>query len=118
MVISVAIQGTTLPFVASLFKIKDNDSSKYVEPDIEQMEFLEEKLIKLRVQVGSSFHNKSIIDMKLPKGVLLLLIERGNEKIFPKGNTKILERDSLLIFGEDQIKLEQLIKEWGKVEKE
>lgn len=117
-VISVAIQGTTISFVASLFKIKDTDSSKYVEPDIEQIEFLEEKLIKLKVQTGSSFHNKSIMDMKLPKGVLLLLIEREGEKIFPKGNTKILERDSLLIFGENQIKLDQLINEWGKVEKE
>jgi len=71
-VISVAIQGTTLPFVASLFGIKDTDNSKWVEHDLEQIEFMEEKMIKLKVQNGSSFHNKSLVDMKLPKGVLLL----------------------------------------------
>ena len=52
--------------------------------------------------------------MKLPKGVLLLLIERKNQRIFPRANTKILEFDSLLIFGEDQNKLDQLIEEWNR----
>lgn len=115
-VISVAIQGTTLSFVASFLGTKDTDKSKWIEPDIEQIEFMEEKMIKLKVSNGSSFHNKSIVDMKLPKGVLLLLIERKNQRIFPQANTKILESDSLLIFGEDQNKLDQLIEEWNKVE--
>ena len=115
-VISVAIQGTTLSFVATLFGIKDTESSKWIEPDLEQIEFMEEKMIKLKVKNGSSFHNKSVKDMQFEKGVLLLLIERNNHQIFPQANTKILEFDSLLIFGEDQNKLDQLIENWNKVE--
>lgn len=115
-VISVAIQGTTLSFAASILGIKDTESLKWVEPDLEQIEFMEEKMIKLKVKNKSSFHNKSVMDMHFKKGVLLLLIERDNHRIFPQANTKILESDSLIIFGEDQIKLDQLIEEWNSVE--
>lgn len=115
-VISVAIQGTTLPFVASLLRIKDTNNSKWKEPDLEEIEFMEEKMIKLKVKNKSSFHNKSVVEMEFPKGVLLLFIERKNKKVFPSANTKILEFDSLIILGENQNKLDQLIEEWNKVE--
>lgn len=42
---------------------------------------------------------KSVRDLKLPGGMLLLNIQRGNRQIVPRGNTLLEEGDVLTIFG-------------------
>ena len=43
------------------------------------------------------YHGKIIADIKLPDGCNIICITRGDELIIPRGRTKLLSNDELLI---------------------
>jgi Trk K+ transport system NAD-binding subunit len=49
------------------------------------------------VEMGSKIANKFLKDIEWPSGSLIVGLRRGSDEIIPKGNTKILPGDYLLI---------------------
>ncbi|WP_404815219.1 TrkA C-terminal domain-containing protein [Thermoanaerobacter ethanolicus] len=53
------------------------------------------------VCVGSSLDGKKLKDISLPQSCLLVGIKRGTHELIPKGNTKILAGDYLVVLADE-----------------
>ena len=61
---------------------------------------IKSELAEVRVPPGSQAEGKSLLDLKLPGGVLVVLIHRGEDVIVPRGSTVIEPGDVLLVLAE------------------
>ncbi len=58
-----------------------------------------EQRLTLEVPVGASLDGRQVMDLGLPAGVLVVLVERGPDEIVPRGTTPLERGDRLLLFG-------------------
>ena len=66
---------------------------------------LRQNVVQIEIKSKGKFkslHNQKIKDILLPPNVLIILIIRNNEMIFPRGGTKLLENDTISIIGESK----------------
>lgn len=101
---SVLLQGTTIPAVARLLKVDVPRSAKQRSP----LEFeaprsdIDSTLIELEIGSDWAAVNKPILNLHLPRDVLIVLINRNNEFIIPRGSTVIQAGDSLMLLTSKQ----------------
>ena len=95
-ILSVAFQGTILPYLAQKVNMIDEFSDVRKTFNDYQEDF-SIKLLNVEITEKSDWVDKEIKDIKLQQGSLILNIHRGNERIVPKGNTKILLGDSVIM---------------------
>jgi len=58
-------------------------------------------IFEMPVCVGSSLDGKKLKDISLPQSCLLVGIKRGTHELIPKGNTKILAGDYLVVLADE-----------------
>lgn len=97
-VISVIIQGTTIPPIARLLKVDMpvKERTRYpidLEPSVDSQAALRE----VEVKKGDYSLGKQILNLGLPEEVLVTIIKRDGKFMIPKGTTEIEENDKLLI---------------------
>ena len=94
--LSVAFQGTFLPWVAKIFNMIDDkiDIKKTFDDYQEECAI---KFMKFTVPPNHQWINKKISDITFPEGGLALVIKRNHKKILPKDNTKIKEGDRITL---------------------
>mgnify|MGYP000866419845 CR=1 FL=1 len=93
---SVSIQGTLLPFVSKKLDMVDETS------DVRKTfnDYQEESaitLMQMHIPDSHNWVNKYIRDVNIPTGSLAIMIKRGQETIVPKGDTKILAGDQVIL---------------------
>lgn len=93
-ILSVAIQGTFLPFLAQKTQMIDEFSDVRKTFNDYQEEYAI-KLMKIKINESHEWCNKKIKDVSFPDNALVLFIKRLEDRIIPKGNTKI-EKDDIL----------------------
>nr|WP_304358624.1 potassium/proton antiporter [Clostridium paraputrificum] len=96
--ISVSVQGTLLPKVAQKLDHVDNDTTVLKTFN----DYQEEKstmLLEYNVSKSSKWVNKTIMDAEIPDDILIVMIKRNGQVIVPKGSTEILEKDILVLSG-------------------
>lgn len=96
--ISVSVQGTLLPKVAQKLDLVDNDTTVLKTFN----DYQEEKstmLLEYNVSKSSKWMNKTIMDAEIPDDILIVMIKRNGQVIVPKGSTEILEKDILVLSG-------------------
>ncbi len=64
-------------------------------------------LIEVPVELGSDASDQLISDIEWPQGTLIVGIKRGVKEIIPKGSTKIIPGDYLIILTSDRIDMER-----------
>ena len=94
--ISVAIQGTLLPFVAKLTGMIDNNSDVRKTFNDYQEE-AKVSLVQIEINDEHVWNNKLLKEIELPHDTLVLMIKRNNEQIIPRGNNKIKNGDMLVL---------------------
>ncbi len=95
-ILSVAFQGTLLPYFAKKTNMLDEFSDvRKTFNDYQEESAI--KLMNIKVLSDNPWVGKEIKDIKFPENSLALIIKRGREKIIPKGNTVILEGDSVML---------------------
>lgn len=95
---SVLLQGTSLPLVGRWLGVATSRSSVPRAP----REFVPtvgraSQLVEVAIPPHSPIVNKSIVDLKLPAGALVVLVNRAGESIIPNGATVIAANDTLLL---------------------
>ena len=76
--------------------IKANDS---VVLSIPEYDFKDDiKLNEIQIEKSHQWCNKSIEELHLPDNILVALIKRGEENVIPRGKTRILEDDIVVIY--------------------
>ena len=54
-------------------------------------------MMRMYIPKGHEWENRMIKEVRMPTGSLALMIKRGKETLIPKGDTKILARDQLIL---------------------
>ena len=54
-------------------------------------------LMEMQIPVGHEWANQKIKDVSMPTGSLALMIKRGSETVVTKGDTLILENDTVIL---------------------
>lgn len=94
--ISVALQGGLLPFVAKKLNMIDyhEDVRKTFNDYQEEASMT---LVKVAVKEGHNWANRLLRQAELPTGALAIMIKREDEVIIPRGDTEILEGDRIIL---------------------
>ncbi|PSH04787.1 MAG: potassium/proton antiporter [Acidobacteria bacterium] len=95
-VLSVAAQGTTMGQAAKWLKVLNPNPARQRIPLRYHAKALRNKeVVEFEVAQNSVADNMRIVDLPLPKGVLILLVAREDEDIVPNGST-ILHRGDVI----------------------
>lgn len=94
--LSVAVQGTLLPWAAKKFNMVDDqcDVRKTFNDYQEESAIT---LMRMYIPKGHSWENKKISEVSMPVGSLALMIRRGGSTVIPKGDTVILAEDNVIL---------------------
>jgi cell volume regulation protein A len=95
---SVLVQGTTISHVARWLGVQSPKHAEYHYPQ----EFVPQvsagsQLIELTVPHDSPAANRSIIELGLPKGALVVLVTRDGDGLVPSGSTVLEPGDRVLL---------------------
>jgi potassium/hydrogen antiporter len=111
-VISVFIQGTSIPFVSKLLKLDAPFTDRKSYPiEFEKVEGIDAELTDVIVPYNSRAGGKMIRDLNVPEKCLIMLISRGDKFIIPAGPTIIEGGDVLLVLAnaKDLLTVQQAI---------
>lgn len=93
---SVSIQGTLLPFIAKKTNMVDEtDDVHKTFNDYQEESAI--TMMRMYIPKGHNWANKMIKDVNMPTGSLALMIKRNDETLIPKGNSKILAGDDVIL---------------------
>lgn len=100
---SVLLQGTTIPLVAKWMGVLGVPRRKLTYPiEYNPAEGIKNELVEIEVSADSQAAGKRIVELGLPKDMLIVLMSRGDELIVPSGSTVLMPRDTLLVLGEKE----------------
>lgn len=94
-VVSVLVQGVTLPRVARWLGVAV--PSERPEQALAAASGEGRGAKALRVLVGRDAHLRTLVDLGLPHGALVALVEHDGEQIVPQGSTALQEGDQALV---------------------
>jgi cell volume regulation protein A len=94
--LSVAVQGSLLPFMAEKLSMVDKEADvRKTFTDYQEDSSM--TLIRIYIPAGHRWEKKRIDQIVMPPDSLALMIQRGEETIVPKGDTVILAEDSVVL---------------------
>ncbi len=101
--LSTLIQGSTLAAISKKLNLVEIDPDKKHFPiELNDKFDSNSELIEIIVPKKSSVIDKQIIDLNLPEKALIVLINRDEKYVIPKGDTVIMEDDVLLLLSEKE----------------
>lgn len=101
--LSLLIQGTTLPHVARWLGLETTLPRRSLYPfEYENREGSDSRLEEFLIPYGAAVVGRSVIEAGLPDDALIVLIARGESYIAPSGRTVLASGDVLLALVNDQ----------------
>ncbi|NDV66955.1 potassium/proton antiporter [Bacteroides sp. 224] len=101
-ILSLIIQGTTIPFVARLLNLSIPLEKTGNDFGIELPEEINSNLRDVTVTLEMLEKADTLKDMDLPIGTLVMIVKRENEYLIPNGTLKLKEGDKLLLISEKE----------------
>lgn len=113
--VSLLVQGTTLPRVAMLLGLADKpvETKKLEEFDVEFSGDIKTITSELVVTSRSLELGKNLMDLPLPEKTLVVMIKRDDIYFVPTGKTPLHENDRLLVITESNEALAETYKALG-----
>jgi potassium/hydrogen antiporter len=100
--ISVLLQGTTIPRIARWLGVDAPLELRRQYPiEYNPMTGLRSTLHEVPINERSPAAGRSIVELRLPPKFLIILVARGSEFIVPNGGTRLRPGDTLLALSED-----------------
>lgn len=101
--ISVLLQGTTIPIVSKWLNVASPIVKGFQYPiEFNPTTNLKSELVEVPVPAQSAVIGRSLVDLALPAGALIVLIRRADEALVPHGSTQIESGDTLLVLAEPE----------------
>jgi len=102
--ISVLLQGATIPIMSKWLRVAAPIVKRFEYPiEYNPTTNLKSELVEVPVPSQSAVIGRSLVDLKLPAGALIILIRRGDDVLVPRGSTQIQSADTLLVLAEPEI---------------
>ena len=96
-IVSLIIQGTTIPFMAKKLDLDQEMEKVGNDFGIVFPEEIDSKLWDVEITENMLVNGHRLMDMQLPKGILVIMIKRGDQYIIPNGDAEIHIGDKLLL---------------------
>ncbi len=98
---SVLIQGTTIPWVARWLGVNrvEHEPFQYPAEYVPQVD-IESQLAEVFVGGESALRGRSLMEVRLPKGALVILVERNGNRLVPSGATVLEGGDRMLVLAD------------------
>lgn len=99
---SVLVQGTSLPLVARWLRLDKPIAPQRVLPlEYNPVSGLKSELKELTISADSPAIGRALVDLHLPAEFLVVLIARGSDYLVPNGGTTLAVGDTLLVLSEE-----------------
>jgi cell volume regulation protein A len=105
---SVLLQGSTLYKLAQKLNLEDTSPVAKKSKIIELSDEVKSDMIEVVIPENSIIASKKIFELGLPINVLIVLINRGNKYITPRGDTVVEVGDKLMVMIDDKDDLKKL----------
>ena len=96
-IVSLIVQGTTIPFMAKKLDLDQEMEKVGNDFGIVFPEEIDSKLWDVEITENMLVNGHRLMDMQLPKGILVIMIKREDRYIIPNGDAEILVGDKLLL---------------------
>lgn len=96
-IVSLIVQGTTIPFMAKKLDLDQEMEKVGNDFGIVFPEEIDSKLWDVEITENMLLNGHRLMDMQLPKGILVIMIKREERYIIPNGDAEILVGDKLLL---------------------
>jgi NhaP-type Na+/H+ and K+/H+ antiporters with a unique C-terminal domain len=103
-ILSLVIQGTTIPFVAKLLNLSTPMEKTGNDFGVELPEEIDSNLNDMTITQEMLDEADTLKDMDLPKGTLVMIVKREGEFLIPNGSLKLHVGDQLLLISEGEKK--------------
>lgn len=109
-IISVILQGSTIPLMAKLLGVDAPVSDKFYSPIEFEGDGSGKKMLELQISRKSQLVHKPLKDIKLPEDTLVAMFSRNGENHIPSGNTIFEECDIVTVFleGKNEDKIREI----------
>ncbi|MDR1518018.1 MAG: potassium/proton antiporter [Dysgonamonadaceae bacterium] len=114
-IVSLLVQGTTLPLVAKLLNLanKPNKFKQIGDFDMEFSEEIKSAMTEILITEETLTHGKNLMEMPLPNKTLAVMVKRGEKFFIPTGKTELMANDKLLVISDDEDALRETYKNIG-----
>ena len=100
---SALLQGSSIPVISRLLKVgADGPTKPFPLPDSEAMADMSKKMQELHVPAHSPVVGKQLVEISLPKDLLVVYIQRDDEYLIPHGNAVITAGDRLFVLADEK----------------
>jgi cell volume regulation protein A len=107
--VSLLMQGTTLPAVARMFGLAEKP--KQYRPlqdfDVDFSEEIKSVMTEILIAEETLSYGKNLMEMPLPDNTLAVMVKRGDNYFIPTGQTELHVNDILLVISDDEEALKE-----------
>lgn len=110
---SLILQGTTLPLVAKILKVDEKvvPKSKIENFDIDFPEEIKSATSEILITPKMLSNGSCVMDLRMPEKTLVIMIKRGDVFFVPTGKTVLKEGDRMMVITDDEEALRQTVNE-------
>lgn len=114
-IISLLVQGTTLPLVAKWLGLSEKPElhKEFEDFDVEFDEEIKSAMTEILITEKTLSYGKNLMEMPLPEKTLAVMVKRGNRYFIPTGQTELHSGDKLLVISDDEEALKETYKNMG-----
>ena len=100
---SVLLQGTTIPLVAGWLGVRAPVARRRPMPlEFDAAARPGSDLAEIAVPEKSPLAGRRLVDVRLPRTALVVLIARGDDHVIPRGGTVIEAGDTLMVLADEE----------------
>ena len=117
--VSLVVQGTTLPVVAHWLKISEPPKAQSPERsqdfDIDFPEEIKSAVTEVTISDEALTHGNHLMDLRLPEKTLVIMVKRGENYFVPTGKTPLHIGDRLMLLSDNQEEVDRALQALGIV---
>ncbi|MDD6210955.1 MAG: potassium/proton antiporter [Bacteroidales bacterium] len=112
-ILSLVVQGTTVPLVAKLLGLASTEKEKDNEFGMELPDEIQSILSEISVSEDLLVAGDRLMDLPVPEKTLVVMIKRENRYLIPNGQTQLQINDKLLLISNNEQELRQIYDRLG-----
>ncbi|MDI9603966.1 MAG: potassium/proton antiporter [Bacteroidota bacterium] len=107
--VSLLMQGTTLPMVAGMFGLAEKPKrySPLKDFDVDFAEEIKSVMTEILITEETLSYGKNLLELPFPDNTLAVMVKRGENYFVPTGQTELYPNDILLIISDDEKALKE-----------
>ena len=93
---SILVQGSLLPLLARKLNMID-ETGNVMKTFTDYVDETPLQFIQFRVQAGHAWCGRTVRELTLPPGTILVSLQRGEQQLVPNGSTRLQDGDRLIL---------------------